>query len=152
MPTISGWSGCFPTIPEAAAESGFDDRDTPPFYDMHAAAAGVVGGTLAAMDRILAGEIVARVPSRRRPPPRVPGQGWRLLRLQRPGRRHPAARDAGHRVLYVDIDAHHGDGVESIFWDDPLVQTISIHDTGLTLFPGSGFEDDQADTEPRAAP
>jgi acetoin utilization protein AcuC len=53
------------------------------------------------------------------------------------------ARDAGHRVLYVDIDAHHGDGVESIFWHDPLVQTISIHESGLTLFPGSGFEDDR---------
>ncbi len=46
-------------------------------------------------------------------------------------------------MLYVDVDAHHGDGVEAIFWDDPLVQTISIHESGLTLFPGSGFEDDR---------
>jgi acetoin utilization deacetylase AcuC-like enzyme len=44
--------------PEAAAESGFDDRDTPPFYGMHDATAGVVGGTVHALDRILAGDVV----------------------------------------------------------------------------------------------
>ena len=43
------------------------------------------------------------------------------------------------RVAYVDVDAHHGDGTQSIFWDDPRVLTISLHETGLTLFPGTGF-------------
>ncbi len=42
------------------------------------------------------------------------------------------------RVAYVDFDAHHGDGVEKIFWDDPRVLTISVHESGLYLFPGSG--------------
>jgi acetoin utilization protein AcuC len=128
--------------PEAAAESGFDDRDTPPFYDMHDAAAGVVGGTLAAMDRILSGDVRHAF---------HPGGG---LHHAFPGRAGGfcvyndlavairRARGAGHRVLYVDVDAHHGDGVEAVFWDDPLVQTVSIHETGLTLFPGSGFETD----------
>jgi acetoin utilization protein AcuC len=53
------------------------------------------------------------------------------------------ARDEGHRVLYVDVDVHHGDGVEAIFWDDPLVQTVSIHQSGLTLFPGTGWVEDR---------
>ena len=109
---------------------------------MHDAAAGVAGGTLLAMDGILSGETAHAF---------HPGGG---LHHAFPGRAGGfciyndlaiairRARDAGHRVLYVDIDAHHGDGVEAIFWDDPLVQTISIHETGLTLFPGSGFEDD----------
>lgn len=43
------------------------------------------------------------------------------------------------RVAYVDVDAHHGDGVQSIFWDDPRVLTISIHESPATLFPGTGW-------------
>ena len=46
------------------------------------------------------------------------------------------------RVAYVDIDAHHGDGVQAAFWDDPRVLTISIHESGRTLFPGTGFPDE----------
>jgi acetoin utilization protein AcuC len=52
------------------------------------------------------------------------------------------ARDAGHRVLYVDLDVHHGDGTQLMFWDDPQVLTVSIHETPLTLFPGTGFADE----------
>ncbi len=51
--------------------------------------------------------------------------------------------DAGaERVAYVDVDVHHGDGVEKIFWDDPRVLTISLHETGQMLFPGTGFPND----------
>ena len=47
------------------------------------------------------------------------------------------------RVAYVDIDAHHGDGVQEIFYDDPRVLTLSIHETPETLFPRvSGFADE----------
>lgn len=46
------------------------------------------------------------------------------------------------RVAYLDLDAHHGDGVEKIFWDDPRVLTISLHESGLYLFPGTGFPSD----------
>ena len=53
------------------------------------------------------------------------------------------ARDAGHRVLYVDLDVHHGDGTQALFWDDPEVLTFSIHETGMSLFPGSGFVDER---------
>ena len=44
----------------------------------------------------------------------------------------------GHRVAYVDIDAHHGDGVQEVFYDDERVLTISIHESGQWLFPGTG--------------
>lgn len=43
------------------------------------------------------------------------------------------------RVAYVDIDVHHGDGVQEAFYEDPTVLTISIHQSGRTLFPGTGF-------------
>jgi acetoin utilization protein AcuC len=46
------------------------------------------------------------------------------------------------RVAYVDIDTHHGDGVQSIFYDDPRVLTISLHESGQFLFPGTGFCDE----------
>jgi acetoin utilization protein AcuC len=46
------------------------------------------------------------------------------------------------RVAYVDIDVHHGDGVQEAFYDDFSVLTISIHQTGRTLFPGTGFVDE----------
>ena len=46
------------------------------------------------------------------------------------------------RVAYVDVDVHHGDGVEAVFYDDPRVLTISLHETGQMLFPGTGFADD----------
>jgi acetoin utilization protein AcuC len=48
-------------------------------------------------------------------------------------------RERGLRVAYVDIDAHHGDGVQAAFYRDPNVLTISTHERGERLFPGTGF-------------
>ena len=48
----------------------------------------------------------------------------------------------GHRVAYIDVDVHHGDGVEGIFQTDPDVLTISLHESGQWLFPGTGFPQD----------
>jgi acetoin utilization protein AcuC len=53
------------------------------------------------------------------------------------------ARRDGLRVLYVDLDVHHGDGVQAAFWDDPAVLTISLHESGHYLFPGTGFLDER---------
>jgi acetoin utilization protein AcuC len=47
--------------------------------------------------------------------------------------------EAGLRVAYIDIDAHHGDGVQDAFYDTDKVITISIHENGEYLFPGTGF-------------
>jgi len=46
----------------------------------------------------------------------------------------------GKRVAYIDIDAHHGDGVQKAFYQTDQVLTISLHESGYSLFPGSGFE------------
>lgn len=48
----------------------------------------------------------------------------------------------GKRVAYIDIDAHHGDGVEYAFYDTDRVLTISLHENGQWLFPGTGFVTD----------
>jgi acetoin utilization protein AcuC len=47
--------------------------------------------------------------------------------------------DGVRKVAYVDLDAHHGDGVEATFYRDPRVLTISLHESGYTAFPGTGF-------------
>jgi acetoin utilization protein AcuC len=49
---------------------------------------------------------------------------------------------AGMKVLFVDLDAHHGDGVQNAFYDRQDVMTISLHESGTTLFPGTGFEEE----------
>ncbi len=112
--------------------------DTPPFRGMHEASAAVAGGSISAMERILAGSALRAF---------HPGGG---LHHAMRGRASgfcvyndvalavAKARDAGHRVLYVDLDVHHGDGVQAAFWDDPAVLTVSFHETGATLFPGTG--------------
>jgi acetoin utilization protein AcuC len=51
------------------------------------------------------------------------------------------------RVAYVDVDVHHGDGVQAAFYDDPRVLTVSVHQTPLTLFPGTGFPEETGDPE-----
>jgi acetoin utilization protein AcuC len=130
--------------PDLGPEAGFASwGDDPPFYGMHEAAATVAGGSLEAMERILAGDELHVF---------HPGGG---LHHAMPGRASGfciyndvalavgRARDAGHRVLYVDLDVHHGDGVEAIFWNDPMVLTVSFHETGLSLFPGTGFVGDR---------
>ena len=62
-----------------------------------------------------------------------------------------ALLDAGVRqVAYVDVDAHHGDGVQAAFYDDPRVLTVSIHESPLTLFPGTGWPAEWAEARPRA--
>ena len=130
--------------PDVGPQAGFASwGDDPPFYGMHEAAATVAGGSFDAMERILAGDELHVF---------HPGGG---LHHAMPGRASGfciyndvalaigRARDAGHRVLYVDLDVHHGDGVEAIFWNDPEVLTVSLHETGLSLFPGTGFVDDR---------
>ena len=60
--------------------------------------------------------------------------------------------NGAEKVAYVDVDVHHGDGVEHVFYDDPRVLTISLHETGQMLFPGTGFPADSADPRRRDPP
>ena len=59
----------------------------------------------------------------------------------------------GLRVAYVDIDAHHGDGVQVAFYDTDRVLTVSMHESGSYLFPGTGFVEEIGGGQgPRASP
>jgi len=125
-----------------APSSGIGPGDCPPFDDMHQASATVAGGSIGAVDRILAGDVAHAF---------NPGGGLHHASAARASGfciyndvalGVARARDAGHRVLYVDLDVHHGDGTQALFWDDPQVMTFSIHETGMSLFPGTGFVDE----------
>src|SRR5919199_4491065 len=56
-------------------------------------------------------------------------------------------RQGYERIAYVDLDVHHGDGVQAAFYDDPRVLTVSVHQTPLTLFPGTGYPEETGDPE-----
>jgi acetoin utilization protein AcuC len=118
-----------------------DRKDTPAFKGMYEITKRAVGGTLKAVDLIMENKV---------------NHAWNSL-----GGFHHAKASSGsgfcifndaaiaikkiinnyglERVLYLDIDAHHGDGVQEIFYNNDKVFKISIHESGKTLFPYSGF-------------
>ena len=122
---------------------GLGTDDNPIFFGMHEASALICGGSLAAAREI------------------AEGRAERAVNIAGGLHHAMADRAAGfcvyndcavaiswlldhgfERIAYVDVDVHHGDGVECIFYDDPRVLTISLHETGQMLFPGTGFPRD----------
>ena len=129
----------FAEEPRGPSDAGIGEGDTPAFAGMHEASAAVAGGSLQAVEAILRGETTHAF---------HPGGGLHHAMRDRaagfcvyndPALAIARARRDGLRVLYVDLDVHHGDGVQALHWDDPGVLTVSIHETGRTLFPGTGF-------------
>ncbi len=119
---------------------GLGTADNPVFAHMHQASALVAGASVEAARRVWTGQA-----------PRAVNIGGGL---------HHAMPDhasgfciyndvalairwlldnGAERIAYVDVDAHHGDGVQAMFYDDPRVMTISIHEGPQTLFPGTGY-------------
>jgi len=118
---------------------GLGTEDNPVFPGMHEAAATVVGGTLVAAEQVMSGKCEHAL--------NLAGGLHHALRGRASGFciYNDAAvaiawlrKEYDARVLYIDTDAHHGDGVQWAFYDDPQVMTISIHETGKYLFPGTG--------------
>lgn len=133
----------FSEDPWRPSAAGIGPGDCPPFAAMHEASAAVAGGSIDAVDRILSGEVNHAF---------NPGGGLHHAMAARASGfciyndvalGVARARDAGHRVLYVDLDVHHGDGTQALFWDDPEVLTFSIHESGRSLFPGTGFVEER---------
>jgi acetoin utilization protein AcuC len=121
------------------AHIGLGTEDTPLIPDLHNAAASVVGATVAACRAVQSGNALHAV--------NLSGGLNHAMRGHASGFcvYNDAAvgiqsllRAGASRVAYVDLDAHHGDGVEACFVDDPRVLTISLHQDGRNLFPGTG--------------
>ncbi len=134
--SASGSAGKRAPQPE---QYGFEMGDNPVFAGMHNVSARIVGGTVAAARAVMAG--TAR------------------HAFNPTGGLHHAMRDRASgfciyndaavaiaallreyeaRILYVDFDGHHGDGVQWAFYDEARVMTVSFHETGRYLFPGTG--------------
>jgi acetoin utilization protein AcuC len=125
-----------------AFQAGFGTGDNPVALGMHDACAAVVGGSLVAAEAVHTGAA--------------------LHAFNPAGGLHHAMRDRasgfcvyndvavavewlrrqGHRVACVDVDVHHGDGTQALFYTAPDVLTISMHESGRYLFPGTGFPDE----------
>jgi len=133
----------FAAHPAGAPLRGIGPGDCPAFVGMHDASAAVAGGSLTAVARVLNGSVEHAFHPGGGLHHAMAGYASGFCIYNDVALAVAAARDAGHRVLYVDLDVHHGDGVEAVFWDDPQVLTCSFHETGETLFPGSGAVEDR---------
>ncbi len=127
----------------AELQVGLGSDDNPVFLGMHEAAAHVVGATLEACRLVHTGESLhaANITGGLHHAMRDRASGFCVYNDVAIGIRWLLGQGA-ERVAYVDVDVHHGDGVEAVFWDDPRVLTISLHETGQFLFPGTGFSND----------
>ncbi len=118
---------------------GLGTRDDPIFPGMHEASARAVQGTLDGALAVWRGETDHAVNIAGGLHHAMPGAASGFCVYNDAAVAIRALLDAGaERVAYVDVDAHHGDGVQAVFWDDPRVLTVSVHESGRTLFPGSG--------------
>jgi acetoin utilization protein AcuC len=119
---------------------GLGTGDDPVFDRMHEASALVAGATIAAAEAVWRGEALRAINIAGGLHHAMPDRASGFCVYNDPAIAIARLLDAGaQRVAYVDIDVHHGDGVQAIFWDDPRVLTISLHETPLALFPGTGF-------------
>ncbi|MFZ0323412.1 MAG: acetoin utilization protein AcuC [Actinomycetes bacterium] len=122
---------------------GLGTPDVPAFHDMHEVSSRVVAATAEAARSVLSGDCDHAV---------SPSGG-----LHHAMRSHASGfcvyndltvairwllGQGVERVAYVDVDVHHGDGVEAAFWDDPRVLTVSLHESPQTCFPGTGWPQD----------
>lgn len=121
-----------------------DHGDTPAFPGVYEAAAAVVGGTLGALEEILSGEAerafnpIGGLHHARRDG----AAGFCVFNDCGVAIEHALKQFGVKRVAYVDIDAHHGDGVYYGFEDDPLVIIADTHEDGRFLYPGTGRRDE----------
>lgn len=123
-----------------ALHMGLGGPDTPVFADMYEYPLWACGATLMAAEMILSGEadVVFNPSGGFHHAMAEKASGFCYLNDVVLGCLRLAG--AGKRVLYVDIDVHHGDGVQEAFYDRDDVMTISLHESGRTLYPGTGFE------------
>ncbi|MEX2552567.1 MAG: acetoin utilization protein AcuC [Actinomycetota bacterium] len=122
---------------------GFGPGDNPIFPHMHEASARVAGATLAGAEAIISGKADHAFNPAGGLHHALPDRASGFCVYDDPAIAIAwLLRNGVERIAYVDVDAHHGDGPQAIFYDEPRVLTISLHQSGHTLFPGTGFVDE----------
>ncbi len=145
---------------DAVRQAGLDGRpngryglgtpDNPVFAGMHEASALVAGATLAAARAVWNGQAghAANIAGGLHHAMRRSASGFCIYNDPAIAIKWMLAEGA-ERVAYVDLDVHHGDGVQAAFYDDPRVLTISLHEHPATLFPGTGLASETGSGEGR---
>ncbi|GLZ34156.1 acetoin utilization protein AcuC [Lentzea sp. NBRC 105346] len=119
---------------------GLGTADNPVFHQMHEASALVVGGSLAAARALASGEVDRAVSIAGGLHHAMPDHAAGFCVYNDCAVAIAWLLDNGFdRIAYVDVDVHHGDGVQTAFWDDPRVMTISLHQHPMSLWPGTGW-------------
>ncbi len=125
---------------------GLGTDDTPVFPGMHDITALVCGASIQAAELVMSGEVARAFNLAGGLHHAHRGRGSGFCVYSDLAAAIAWIREAhGARVMYIDYDAHHGDGVQGIFYSDPEVLTLSLHESGRYLFPGTGYVDELGD-------
>lgn len=130
--------------PKAAETAyGIGTEDNPAFEGMHEASALIAGQSVGAAEAVWRGEASHAVNFAGGLHHAMPGAASGFCVYNDAALAIARLLELGaERVVYVDVDVHHGDGVQAVFWDDPRVLTISLHEHPRTLFPQSGWPEE----------
>ncbi|MBO8201592.1 acetoin utilization protein AcuC [Streptomyces smyrnaeus] len=119
---------------------GLGTPDDPAFAGMHEVSALIAGQSVGGAEAVWQGRALHAVNFAGGLHHAMPGSASGFCVYNDPALAIARLLELGaERVAYVDLDVHHGDGVEAVFWDDPRVLTISLHEHPGTLFPGTGW-------------
>ncbi|MEU5109636.1 acetoin utilization protein AcuC [Streptomyces sp. NPDC021354] len=132
---------------------GLGTVDDPAFAGMHEASSLIAGQSVAAAESVWRGEVLHAVNFSGGLHHAMPGAASGFCVYNDAALAIARLLEMGaERVAYVDVDVHHGDGVQAAFWDDPRVLTISLHEHPRTLFPQTGWpEESGGDRAPGGA-
>lgn len=123
----------------SAAAYNFGPGDNPVYDGVYDAAVWSTGASLRAAELLVADEVKAAYNIAGGLHHAMPGYAYGFCVFNDPVIAINQLVAQGMRVAYVDIDCHHGDGVQHAFYDTDSVLTISVHESGAFLFPGTGF-------------
>ncbi|MEU6848622.1 acetoin utilization protein AcuC [Actinacidiphila alni] len=127
---------------------GIGSEDNPAFAGMHEASALIAGQSVGAAEAVWGGEALHAVNFAGGLHHAMPGAAAGFCVYNDAALAVARLLELGaERVVYVDVDVHHGDGVQTAFWDDPRVLTISLHEHPRTLFPQTGWPEETGGTD-----
>jgi acetoin utilization protein AcuC len=121
------------------ADHNFGPGDNPAYEGIFDASALSTGAALVAVEMLVAGEVDAAFSISGGLHHAMPNYAYGFCVFNDPVIAIKRLLAEGMRVAYIDIDCHHGDGVQYAFYDTDQVLTISLHESGAFLFPGTGF-------------
>ncbi|MGW7432177.1 acetoin utilization protein AcuC [Streptomyces sp. NPDC054861] len=130
--------------PRAADQAyGLGTVDDPAFAGMHEVSALIAGQSVGAAEAVWRGEAAHAVNFAGGLHHAMPGSASGFCIYNDASLAIARLLELGaERVAYVDVDVHHGDGVQAAFWEDPRVLTISLHEHPRTLFPQTGWPEE----------